>query len=388
MNCKTLHALACGNVSTHMPTVKLENLTKRFDDIVALDGVNLDIHDQEFFVLLGQTGAGKTTTLRCIAGLDLPENGAIYLDNQQINHLTPAERDVAFVFQAHILYPHLTVYENMAFPLHPRGLSEDEIHSRVTEIASMLHIEHLLQRKPNQLSGGETQRVGLDRAMVRRPQLFLMDEPISNLDAKLRTEMRAEIKWRQRQLETTTLYVTHDQIEAMSMADRVAVLEAGKVQQVGTPTEIYDHPANLFVAGFIGTPSMNLIPCQLVTSGGRVYLELVGRHRIPVKDEGITHALTASGRDRKLVLGVHPEDLLISTEGSPENIPVEVYSFEPLGAETIVDLTLGKDEVGNDIILKSRVAMTFEVRIGSALWMTCVPERIHVFDGDTGEAIC
>ena len=260
-----------------MPTVQLENLTKRFDDIIALDGINLDIRDQEFFVLLGQTGAGKTTTLRCIAGLDLPENGAIYLDNQQINHLTPAERDVAFVFQAHILYPHLTVYENMAFPLHPRGLSEDEISSRVTEIASMLHIEHLLQRKPNQLSGGETQRVGLGRAMVRRPQLFLMDEPISNLDAKLRTEMRAEIKWRQRQLETTTLYVTHDQIEAMSMADRVAVLEEGRVQQVGTPTEIYDHPANLFVAGFIGNPSMNLIPCQLATSGERVPIwNLVG----------------------------------------------------------------------------------------------------------------
>lgn len=378
-----------------MPTVKLENLTKRFDDIVALDGVNLDIRDQEFFVLLGQTGAGKTTTLRCIAGLDLPENGAIYLDNQQINHLTPAERDVAFVFQAHILYPHLTVYENMAFPLYPRGLSEDEISDRVTEIASMLHIEHLLQRKPNQLSGGETQRVGLGRAMVRRPQLFLMDEPISNLDAKLRTEMRAEIKWRQRQLETTTLYVTHDQIEAMSMADRVAVLEAGRVQQVGTPTEIYDHPANLFVAGFIGNPSMNLIPCQFATSGEGAYLELVGGHRIPVKDERITHTLTASGGDRNLVLGVHPEDLLINTEHSPENIPVEVYSFEPLGAETIVDVSLGKNEAGGDIILKSRVGLTFvgnndrcSLQIGQTLWMTCVPERIHIFDEDTGEAIC
>jgi multiple sugar transport system ATP-binding protein len=252
----------------------------------------------------------------------------------------------------------------------------------------MLHIEHLLQRKPNQLSGGETQRVGLGRAMVRRPQLFLMDEPISNLDAKLRTEMRAEIKWRQRQLETTTLYVTHDQIEAMSMADRVAVLEAGRVQQVGTPTEIYDHPANLFVAGFIGNPSMNLIPCQLATSGEGAYLELVGGHRIPVRDERIAHTLTASGGDRNLVLGVHPEDLLISTEHSPENIPVEVYSFEPLGAETIVDVVLGKDESDDDIILKSRVGMTFDVRIGGALWMTCVPERIHIFDGETGEAIC
>ena len=371
-----------------LPTVKLENLTKHFDDIIALDGINLDIRDQEFFVLLGQTGAGKTTTLRCIAGLDLPENGAIYLDNQQINHLTPAERDVAFVFQAHILYPHLTVYENMAFPLHPRGLSEAEISRRVTEIASMLHIDHLLQRKPNQLSGGETQRVGLGRAMVRRPQLFLMDEPISNLDAKLRTEMRAEIKWRQRQLETTTLYVTHDQIEAMSMADRVAVLEEGQIQQVGTPTEIYDRPANLFVAGFIGNPSMNLIPCQLAASGEVVYLELVAGHRMAVKDERIAHILTTSGGDRNLVLGVHPEDLLINAEHSPENIPVAVYSFESLGAETIVDVTLGSDEVGDDIILKSRVGMTFEVRIGQTLWMTCVPDRIHIFDGDTGEALC
>lgn len=381
-------ALACESMSIPMPTVKLENLTKRFDDIIALDGVNLDIHDQEFFVLLGQTGAGKTTTLRCIAGLDLPEAGAIYLDSQQINHLTPAERDVAFVFQAHILYPHLTVYENMAFPLHPRGLSEDEIRRRVTEIASMLHIEHLLQRRPNQLSGGETQRVGLGRAMVRRPQIFLMDEPISNLDAKLRTEMRAEIKWRQRQLETTTLYVTHDQIEAMSMADRVAVLEEGRVQQVGTPMEIYDRPANLFVASFIGSPSMNLIPCQLGTSGETVYLELVEGHRLPVRDGRIAYTLTASGKDRNLVLGVHPEDLLISADDSSENIPVEVYSFEPLGAETIVDVTLGKDEAGDDTILKSRVGMTFDVPIGETLWMTCVPERLHLFDGDTGEALC
>ena len=371
-----------------MPTVKLENLTKRFNDIIALDGVNLAIRDQEFFVLLGQTGAGKTTTLRCIAGLDLPEDGVIYLDNQQINHLTPAERDVAFVFQAHILYPHLTVYENIAFPLYPRGLSEDEIRSRVTEIASILHIEHLLQRKPNQLSGGETQRVGLGRAMVRRPQLFLMDEPISNLDAKLRTEMRAEIKWRQRQLQTTTLYVTHDQIEAMSMADRVAVLEEGQVQQVGTPTEIYDHPANLFVASFIGNPSMNLIPCQFATSGERGYLELVGGNRIPVKDERITHTLTASGVDRHLVLGVHPEDLLVSSDQSPENIPVQVYSCEPLGAETIVDVVLSKGGIAEDIILKSRVGTTFDVHVGQTLWMDCVPERIHIFDKNTGEALC
>ncbi len=371
-----------------MATVKLENLTKRFDSVVALDGINLEIHDQEFFVLLGQTGAGKTTTLRCIAGLDQPEEGTIYFDNQRVNHLTPAERDVAFVFQAHILYPHLTVYENMAFPLRPRGLPAEDMERQIRDIATMLHIEHLLQRKPNQLSGGETQRVGLGRAMVRHPQLFLMDEPISNLDAKLRSEMRAELKWRQRQLGTTTLYVTHDQIEAMSMADRVAVLEKGRVQQVGTPMEIYDHPANLFVASFIGSPSMNLIPCQLVTVGEKVSLKLIGGFQIELQDRKIAQMLTAFGGDGNLVLGVHPEDVLVSHGEMPESIAVEVYSFEPLGAETIVELTLGKNEEGGGVIAKARTAPTLDVEIGQTFWMTFVPERIHLFNPDTGRAIC
>ncbi len=371
-----------------MATVKLENLTKRFDSVVALDGINLEIHDQEFFVLLGQTGAGKTTTLRCIAGLDQPEEGTIYFDNQRVNHLTPAERDVAFVFQAHILYPHLTVYENMAFPLRPRGLPAEDMERQIRDIAAMLHIEHLLQRKPNQLSGGETQRVGLGRAMVRHPQLFLMDEPISNLDAKLRSEMRAELKWRQRQLGTTTLYVTHDQIEAMSMADRVAVLEKGRVQQVGTPMEIYDHPANLFVASFIGSPSMNLIPCQLVTVGEKVSLKLIGGFQIELQDRKIAQTLTAFGGDGNLVLGVHPEDVLVSHGEMPESIAVEVYSFEPLGAETIVELTLGKNEEGGGVIAKARTAPTLDVEIGKTFWMTFVPERIHLFNPDTGRAIC
>ena len=371
-----------------MPTIKLENLTKRFDDVIALDNINLEIHAREFFVLLGQTGAGKTTMLRCIAGLDKPEEGFIYFDNQRVNELTPPERDVAFVFQSHILYPHLTVYENMAFPLHPRGLPADEIDRRVKDIASMLHIEHLLQRKPSQLSGGETQRVGLGRAMVRRPQLFLMDEPISNLDARLRTEMRAEIKWRQRQLEVTTLYVTHDQIEAMSMADRVAVLEAGRIQQIGTPMEIYDHPTNLFVAGFIGSPSMNLIPCQAAISGEKIDIKLIRKFQITIKNQQIASTLVEFGGNRDLVFGVHPEDVLISPEDTPDSMPVEVYSFEPLGAETIVELTPGKDESGRDVILKARTEPTLDVRIGQSLWMTFVPERIHFFDADTGEVIC
>ena len=297
-----------------MATVKLENITKRFGDLTALDDITLDVKDEEFFVLLGQTGAGKTTTLRCIAGLDKPEEGSIYLDDVCVNDKTPAERDVAFVFQSHILYPHLTVYENMAFPLHPRKLSVEEIDRRVKDIAQMLHIEHLLMRMPNQLSGGETQRVGLGRAMVRRPQVYLMDEPISNLDAKLRTEMRAEIRWRQRELGTTTFYVTHDQVEAMSMADRIAVLEAGKIQQLGTPSEIYNHPANLFVAEFIGSPSMNCISCEIISHNGKLQLTLAGQvhNTFAIEDERTVKTLSEIDTHQAVVFGVHPEDVLVS----------------------------------------------------------------------------
>lgn len=370
-----------------MTAVKLENLTKRFDEVVALDNINLEINNQEFFVLLGQTGAGKTTTLRCIAGLDRPEEGSIYFDGERINDFIPAERDVAFVFQSHILYPHLTVYENMAFPLYPRELPEDEINRRVNDIAEMLHIGHLLQRKPNQLSGGETQRVGLGRAMVRHPRLFLMDEPISNLDAKLRAEMRAEIKWRQQQLEATTLYVTHDQIEAMSMADRVAVLDRGCIQQVGTPTDIYHSPANILVANFIGNPSINLIPCNFVTDGENTFLTLIGRLQIQIQDKRISHTLIESRMGSNMILGVHPEDVVVSSDHVEGSIPAEVYSFEPLGAETIVDILLGKNEDGKDVIVKARMVPTYEVRIGQRIWMSFVPERIHLFDKDSGEAI-
>ena len=370
-----------------MTAVKLENLTKRFDEVVALDNINLEINNQEFFVLLGQTGAGKTTTLRCIAGLDRPDEGSIYFDGERINDCIPAERDVAFVFQSHILYPHLTVYQNMAFPLYPRELSEDEINRRVNDIAEMLHIGHLLQREPNQLSGGETQRVGLGRAMVRHPRLFLMDEPISNLDAKLRSEMRAEIKWRQRQLEATTLYVTHDQIEAMSMADRVAVLDQGCIQQVGRPTDIYHSPANLVVANFIGNPSINLIPCSIATVEENTFLTLIGRIQMQIKDKRISHALMESRMRSNLILGVHPEDVVASFEHVSGSIAAEVYSFEPLGAETIVDINLGKNEEGTDVIVKARTAPTYEVQIGQKIGMSFVPERIHLFDKDTGESI-
>ena len=374
-----------------MATVKLENITKRFGDLIALDDITLDIQDQEFFVLLGQTGAGKTTTLRCIAGLDKPEDGTIYLDAVSVNDKTPAERDVAFVFQSHILYPHLSVYENMAFPLHPRKLSTEEIDRRVRDIAQMLHIEHLLMRTPNQLSGGETQRVGLGRAMVRRPQVFLMDEPISNLDAKLRTEMRAEIRWRQRELGTTTLYVTHDQIEAMSMADRIAVLEAGRIQQLGTPAEIYNHPANLFVAGFIGNPSMNCIPCDITSTNGELQLKLAGdtgnSNSVTIQDARIAQALNDNIPNSDAVFGAHAEDVLVSHQSIPNAFQTEVYSVEPLGAETIVELTLGTDATGTHTILKACTAPNFKADIGQHLYVSFVQDRMHFFDKTTGNAI-
>lgn len=373
-----------------MATVRLENITKRFGDLTALDDITLDIRDEEFFVLLGQTGAGKTTTLRCIAGLDKPEEGTIYLDGVSVNDKTPAERDVAFVFQSHILYPHLSVYENMAFPLHPRKLSSEEIDRRVRDIAQMLHIEHLLMRTPNQLSGGETQRVGLGRAMVRRPQVFLMDEPISNLDAKLRTEMRAEIRWRQRDLGTTTFYVTHDQVEAMSMADRIAVLEAGKIQQLGTPADIYNHPTNLFVAGFVGNPSMNCIPSDISNANGELRLTLAsnvgGGNSITIQDERITKALNDTNPDRDIVFGVHPEDVVVSHQSISNAFQAEVYSVEPLGAETIVEVTLGTDATGSHTILKACTASNFEAEIGQHLYVTFVADRMHFFDKATGSA--
>ena len=374
-----------------MATVKLENITKRFGDLIALDDITLDIQDQEFFVLLGQTGAGKTTTLRCIAGLDKPEEGTIYLDDVSVNDKTPAERDVAFVFQSHILYPHLSVYENMAFPLHPRRLSAEEIDRRVRDIAQMLHIEHLLMRTPNQLSGGETQRVGLGRAMVRRPQVFLMDEPISNLDAKLRTEMRAEIRWRQRELGTTTFYVTHDQIEAMSMADRIAILEAGRIQQLGTPSDIYNHPANLFVAGFIGNPSMNCIPCDITRTNGELHLKLANDtgndNSVTIQDARIAKALNDTISNSNTIFGAHAEDVIVSHQAIPNAFQTEVYSVEPLGAETIVELTLGTDAAGAHTILKACTAPNFEAEIGQHLYVSFVPERMYFFNKTTGSAI-
>jgi len=370
-----------------MAEIKLENLTKRFGDVVAIANINLEVKDHEFMIILGPTDAGKTTTLRCIAGLEKPDEGNIYIDGQLINELTPAQRDVAFVFQEHILYPHLTVYENMAFPLKPRRMSKEEIDKVVREIAATLHIEHLLERKPNNLSGGEAQRVGLGRAMVRSPRLFLMDEPLSNLDAKIRSEMRAELKWRHQELGITTLYVTHDQVEAMSMGDRVAVLNDGVIQQIGSPMDIYNHPENIFVAGFVGNPKMNLLNStfeagnmtSLNVEFTNVNIDISNQNKSKIEEN-------ATGRE--LVFGIRGEDVFVKREETLGFMQTEVYVIEPLGAYNIVDLRLGKNpNTGKDIILKAKTPPAFSPGIGEKVWMGFDYEKMHIFDRITEAAI-
>ena len=256
-----------------MSKVKVVNLVKRFDKTIAVDGVSFDVRDGEFIILLGPSGCGKTTTLRCIAGLETPDEGEIYIDDRLVNDLPPKDRDIAMVFQSYALYPHMTVYGNLAFPLKMRKLPKDEIDKKVREVAKLLRIEELLDRKPRQLSGGQQQRVALGRALVRTPKVFLMDEPLSNLDAKLRVYMRAELKKLQRDLKITTIYVTHDQAEAMAMADRIAVMNKGKILQYSEPNHVYEKPANLFVAGFIGSPPMNFIKASIVEKDSRIILD-------------------------------------------------------------------------------------------------------------------
>ncbi len=371
-----------------MANIKLENITKHFDEIVAINQMNLEIDDRELFVLLGPTGAGKTTTLRCIAGLERPDEGSIYIDDENVNDWTPAERDVAFVFQEHILYTHLTVYDNMAFPLKPRKMSKAEIDKRVREVAARLHIENLLNRRTHQLSGGEIQRVGLGRAMVREPRLFLMDEPLSNLDAKLRIEMRAWLKWQQRQLDTTMLYVTHDQVEAMSMADRIAVLNDGITQQVGTPMEVYNQPTNKFVARFLGSPGMNLLDCHLTSSGGKLFVEIEHSEVCLQIPDKLRQKIEGNTTESELIFGIRAEDILLAKEGNSESVQTKVYIVEPLGAENIIDLSIGKEPTTNrEILLKAKTPPDFDAKIGETLWMNFVTDRMHIFDKKSGEAI-
>ncbi len=317
-----------------MAGIEVTALHKRYPDgTVAVDRVDLSIGDGELFVMLGPSGCGKTTTLRAMAGLERQTSGDIRIGGTLVNDLPPAERDIAMVFQFYALYPHLRTHDNLAFPLRAEGLPEREVRTRVEEAARMMQLGPLLDRRPQRLSGGEQQRVALARALVRRPRAFLMDEPLTNLDAELRADMRTEIKHLQAQLGTTMVYVTHDQVEAMSLGHRIAILNQGRVEQVGTPLEVYDRPASLFCAAFIGSPPMNLLPVELDdgalrTTGGLALVPPPGLER-----------------GRSLVAGVRPEALEVTAPGEEASVPARVVSAEALGDEIIYVLSCGERDV-------------------------------------------
>src|SRR5213082_3400009 len=330
-----------------MADVALRDVVKRFDEVEAVRNISLNIPDSPFVVLVGPSGCGKSTTLRMIAGLEEVTEGEILIGGNVVNDVPPKDRDIAMVFQNYALYPHMTVFENMSFGLRLRRKPKAEIRARVEQAAKILDITELLDRRPKQLSGGQRQRVAMGRAIVRNPKVFLFDEPLSNLDAKLRVHMRTEIKKVHQKVRTTTVYVTHDQVEAMTLADRVVVMNAGRIEQVGTPHDLYHSPATLFVAGFIGSPAMNIVRCGLEETAGALRLKLHGDISLPVPQERLARYRPHAGKNN-LLLGLRPEHLTeMRAQTLPGQAPVDVSVdvTEPLGMETLVFFSLNGAEV-------------------------------------------
>jgi multiple sugar transport system ATP-binding protein len=336
-----------------LTTLSIRNLTKRYGNLTALENFSLEIHSGQFMVLLGPSGCGKTTVLRCIAGLTGISSGEIYIGDELVNKLPPKDRDVAMVFQNYSLYPHMNVYENIAFPLKMRKTERNQIKERVQNIANLLNISNLLNRKPKEISGGQMQRVALGRALVREPKIFLMDEPLSNLDAKLRTDMRVEIKKLQKKVGITTLYITHDQIEAMSMADNIGIMDAGKLLQLDTPQKVYNEPANQFVAGFIGIPPMNFLEFKIVRDKS-MFLKLVtgsaNEHdnKFMIKVPDVLSASISNTGDETIILGIRPKDItVLRTDEEFDGFKVkgEVTFIELLGDDSIAEVKLGQNSL-------------------------------------------
>ena len=363
-----------------MARVAMRSLNKKYDEVHAVIDVNLDIRDQEFVVLVGPSGCGKTTTLRMVAGLESITSGNISIDEKVVNDLPPMDRDIAMVFQNYALYPHMSVYDNMAFGLKMRKIDKAEIATRVQEAADILGIGQLLKRKPRQLSGGQRQRVALGRAIVRHPQVFLFDEPLSNLDAKLRVQMRVELKKLHERLGTTAIYVTHDQVEAMTLGDRVVVMRDGRVQQVGDPMELYNQPANRFVAGFIGSPAMNFLAVRMNGSNGALWADSEGL-RIKVPAPLAARLGPYSGKE--VTLGVRPEDLRIAGDGDDKDLsfPAAVEVVERLGSEILLDVAVGTSS------MVASVEPTATAKVHETLRLALNPDRIHFFDNETEAAI-
>jgi ABC-type sugar transport system ATPase subunit len=364
-----------------LATIKVEDVTVRFGNSTVLDAVSFEVADGELCVLVGPSGCGKTLTLRVIAGLTRPARGHIYMDGQRVDDVPPGDRDVAMCFQTYALYPYMTVRENWSFPLQAAHLPDDEVRRRVDAVTHLLHMELLMHRYPRELSGGQQQRVALGRALVRRPRVYLLDEPFGNLDAKLRVEMRAELKKLQMDLGITTVHVTHDQVEAQALGDKIVVMDVGTVQQVGTPEGIYEEPANLFVAGFIGVPAMNFIEGTLARRNGTLHV----RHprfelALPPVKAARAEAWQGEGT---VVMGVRPESVRLSPREG-EGVPTEVYVLEPQSNEVIVDLKF------DDMILKVRSVqerLDFHPQINQRVYMAFDSEQIHLFDKATGKRI-
>ena len=367
-----------------MASVKLTNVKKVYDKkVVAVHDFNLDIKDKEFVVFVGPSGCGKSTTLRMIAGLEEISEGTVEIDGVVVNDLQPKDRDIAMVFQNYALYPHLTVFENMAFSLRLKKVPNDEVFRRVTEAAKVLGITEYLTRKPRALSGGQRQRVAIGRAMVRDSKVFLMDEPLSNLDAKLRNQMRAEIILLREKINTTFIYVTHDQTEAMTLGDRIVIMKDGFIQQVGTPTEVFEHPVNLFVAGFIGAPQMNTFRTELVRENGKYYVTPLGS-RIEVDGETGENLAAKAVDGRSVVLGVRPEHITLSQPG-PHAIPCTIIVNEMMGSELHIH---AKTEDGAQLVVRVptlglRRQERAELVNGAEIHVSFPGEVMHLFDPET-----
>jgi multiple sugar transport system ATP-binding protein len=363
-----------------MAQVNLENVWKQFDSVVAVRDVSLTVYDKEFVVLVGPSGCGKSTTLRMVAGLEEITKGTVKIGDRVVNDVPPKDRDIAMVFQNYALYPHMSVYDNMAFGLKLRKFPKQEIQQRVQEAAVLLGIQELLQRKPRALSGGQRQRVAVGRAIVRKPQVFLFDEPLSNLDAKLRVAMRAELKKLHDRLQATVIYVTHDQVEAMTMGDRIVIMKDGLIQQVGAPLEVYAHPQNQFVAGFIGSPAMNFIPCTVSNKDGQILFTNPGLTLVVPSSRAKALAAYAG---KPVTMGIRPEELREATAQDPANTVFDamVEVVEPIGHEIYLDVKAGPAE------LIARVSPDTPAKVGQKIKLAATVEKLHAFDPQTEKAI-
>ncbi|RLE08157.1 sugar ABC transporter ATP-binding protein [Candidatus Aerophobetes bacterium] len=352
--------------------ITLEDLCKYFGEVKAVDDLNLEIKDREFVALLGPSGCGKTTTLLMIAGIYKPTSGNILFDGQVVNHLLPKERNIGMVFQSYALYPHMSVFDNITYPLKLKRIHKREMRERAQKVADMMGIGELLDRKPGQLSGGQQQRVAVARALIKEPAILLFDEPLSNLDARLRLRMRGEIKRLQEDLGVTSIYVTHDQVEAMTMASRIAVMNHGVLQAYGTPDQLYNHPDNLFVAGFIGSPPMNFLKMTFEEKESGFYLSSQGLSvRIPDKKGALAKQNNAP---RGIIMGIRPEDVSIAPEG---DLKAEIYVVEPLGRESLVTFRFDDEEI------RALVPASFEGKIGDVMSLKLEKQKIHLFDPET-----